>query len=53
MLINDGDGKYHLDGIKIKIDGDKIRIKTDSTKFKLNNNTMKFKTDDENGRRPS
>lgn len=51
MLINDGDGKYHLDGIKI--DGDKIRIKTDSTKFKLNNNTMKFKTDDKNGRRPS
>lgn len=47
MLINDGDGKYHLDGMKIKIVGDKIKIKTDSTKFKSDNNTMKFKSDDE------
>lgn len=46
MLINQGDGKYKLDDMKIKIDGDEIKIKTDSTKIKMDKDTYKEKTSD-------
>lgn len=46
LLIKEGDGKYKLDGMKIKIDGDEIKIKTDSTKLKIDGDEMKMKTDD-------
>lgn len=46
MLIKEGDGKYRLDDMKIKIDGDEIKIKTDSSKLKIDGNDMKFKSGD-------
>ena len=47
MLINEGDGKYRLDDMKIKIDGDEIKIKTDTSKLKIDGGDMKYKTDGE------
>ncbi len=47
MLIAEGKGKYKLDDMKIKIDGDKIKIKTDTSKIKIDGDEMKIKTDDE------
>jgi hypothetical protein len=46
MLIKEGDGKYRLDDMKIKIDGDEIKIKTDSSKLKIDGGDMKFKSGD-------
>ena len=47
MLIKEGDGKYRLDDMKIKIDGDEIKIKTDSSKIKIDGGDMKYKSGDE------
>lgn len=46
LLIKEGDGKYKLDDMKIKIDGDEIKIKTDTSKLKIDGNEMKMKTAD-------
>ncbi len=46
LLIKEGKGKYKLDDMKIKIDGDKIKIKTDSSKLKVDGDEMKMKTPD-------
>lgn len=46
LIIKEGNGKYKLDGMKIKIDGDEIKIKTDSSKLKIDGDKMKMKTDD-------
>ncbi len=46
MLVNLGEGKYKLDDMKIKIDGDEIKIKTDSSKLKVDNDTYKMKSGD-------
>ncbi|OAQ38263.1 hypothetical protein A5893_15850 [Pedobacter psychrophilus] len=47
MLVSLGDGKYKLDDMKIKIDGDEIKIKTDTSKIKIDNDTYKSKSGDE------
>ncbi len=47
MLINLGDGKYKLDDMKIKIDGDEIKIKSDSSKVKIDGTEMKIKSGDQ------
>lgn len=47
MLIKEGDGKYKLDDMKIKIDGDEIKIKTDSSKLKIDGDDVKMKAGDE------
>lgn len=46
LLIKEGEGKYKLDDMKIKIDGDKIKIKTDSSKLKIDGEETKMKTTD-------
>ena len=46
LLIKEGDGKYKLDDMKIKVDGDEIKIKTDTSKLKIDGNEMKMKTAD-------
>lgn len=48
MLISEGKGKYRLNDMKIKIDGDEIKIKTDSSKMKIDGEDMKMK--EENGK---
>lgn len=47
MLINLGNGKYKLDDMKIKIDGDEIKIKTDTSKIKIDGTDMKIKSGDQ------
>lgn len=47
LLVKEGDGKYKLDDMKIKIDGDKIKIKTDSSKLKVDGDEMKMKAGDD------
>lgn len=47
MLIKEGEGKYKLDDMKIKIDGDQIKIKSDSGKLKVDGDEMKMKSGDE------
>lgn len=47
MLIKEGEGKYKLDDMKIKIDGDKIKIKTDTSKLKIDGDEMKMKDGEE------
>jgi len=47
MLIKEGDGKYKLDDMKIKIDGDEIKIKTDTSKIKIDGDDMKIKSGDD------
>lgn len=47
MIIKEGEGKYRLDDMKIKIDGDEIKIKTDTSKLKIDGEDMKIKNGDE------
>ena len=47
LLIKEGEGKYKLDNMKIKIDGDEIKIKTDSSKLKIDGDKMKMKSGDD------
>ena len=46
LLIKEGEGKYKLDDMKIKIDGDKMKMKTDDGKMNVDGEDGKIKTDD-------
>ncbi len=46
LLVKEGEGKYRLNDMKIKIDGDEIKIKSDSSKLKIDGDEMKMKTGD-------
>nr|WP_294895732.1 hypothetical protein [uncultured Pedobacter sp.] len=47
LLIKEGKGKYKLDSLKIKVDGDEIKIKGDSSKLKVDGDKMKMKSGDD------
>lgn len=47
LLIKEGEGKYRLDSLKIKVDGDEIKIKGDSSKLKVDGDEMKMKSGDD------